>query len=167
MNCDPIEIVLTNCEVAMGADCGVMRNIAAWDRPDAYGFDEEFGWNAHIEGACGEIAVAKALGRFWSPTVNTFKAPDIGLKIQVRTRWRHDYELYVRPDKDDPDHAFVLATGKAPRFVIRGYRIGRDARREEWLQAHGGRRPAWFVPTVELWPWKDLCYREVFQEAAQ
>jgi len=153
------EVSLSKREIVMGAECGIMRNLTSLHRPDSYGFSDEHGWNAHIEGACGEIAVAKLLGRYWSPSVNTFSAPDIGLNIQVRTRSRHDYELIVR-EKDEPEHAYVLVTGKAPAFIVRGYCLGSDARQKEWLQEHGGRPPAWFVPQASLWPWRDLRYSE-------
>jgi len=146
----------------MAADCGVTRNILAWDKPDAFGFDDEHGWNAHIEGACGEVAAAKALGRFWSPSVNTFDAADIGLRLQVRTRSRHEYELYVRPRdvENHPDHAMILVTGKAPLFVVRGYIIAKDACRDDWLKEYGSRPPAWFVPQQQLLDIDDLKYRE-------
>lgn len=158
---EPIPITLTNREMAMGADCGLMRNIAALidQREDAHGFDDaDGGWNVHIEGACGEIAVAKALGRFWSPSVNTFAAPDIGHDIQVRTRSRHDYDLLIRP-KDKPQHLFVLVTGRAPSFMVRGYILCSDARRDEWMQEYGGRPSAWFVPQKQLLDPRDLCLR--------
>jgi hypothetical protein len=148
-----VPVTLTKREMSMGADCGIMRNIASMadGLHPANGFDEERddAWNIHIEGACGEIAAAKVMGRFWSPTVNIFKAPDIGKTIQVRTRSRHSYELYVRPG-DNPDHCFVLVTGRAPDFRVRGYLMAFDARNDAWLKNHGGRPPAWFVPHCAL-----------------
>ena len=157
-----VSVRLTNREMAMGAECGIMRNIAAMadDRCDQYGFAEEFGWNAHIEGACGEVAAGKIMGRFWSPTVNTFAAPDIGRHIQVRTRSRHDYDLPIRP-KDKQEHLFVLVTGKAPLFMVRGYILAADARRDEWLADHGGRPSAWFVPQRALLSIHDLMLPDV------
>lgn len=154
---DFVSIVLTNREFVMGAECGVMRNLASIlsDREPWFPFDDGFGWNTHIEGACGEVAAAKAMGRFWSPTVNAFTAPDIGAEIQVRTRSEHDYELYVRP-KDNPAHLFVLVTGKAPAFIVRGYYPGDRARRDEWKKQLGSAPPSWFVPQADLWPISDL-----------
>jgi hypothetical protein len=161
----PLWVTLTNRELTMAAECGIMRNIACMinGQEPANGFDVDKGddaWNIHIEGACGEVAVAKLLGRFWSPTVNTFKAPDIGQTIQVRTRSRHHYDLYVRP-KDNVDNAFVLVTGLAPRFAVHGYLMARDARRDEWVQTYGNRPPAWFVPKEKL-----LDIRDLFLKAA-
>lgn len=155
-------ISLTAYEMMIAAHHGAVRNATARYRPDVHGFDEEHGWNIHIEGACGEVAVAKALGRYWEPTVNTFhdpdiRAPDLGIDIQVRTRSRHDYELIIRPD-DPPCHAYVLVTGRAPHFRIWGYRLGHDIRRPDWLKEHGGRPAAWFVPQAELWDWRGLRY---------
>jgi hypothetical protein len=155
---EPLWVTLTNRELTMAAECGIMRNIACLidGREPAHGFDDENGsWNAHVEGACGEVAAAKVLGRFWSPTVNTFHAPDIGLKIQVRTRSRHDYDLLVR-SSDGADHAVVCVTGLAPRFAVHGYLIAQDARRDEWVQRYGGRPPAWFVPKKHLRDIRDL-----------
>jgi hypothetical protein len=161
---EPIWVTLTNREMMMGAECGIMRNIACMidGREPANGFDVEKGddaWKIHIEGACGEVGAAKVMGRFWSPTVNTFKAADIGLTIQVRTRSRHHYELYVRPKKDNEDHAFILVTGTAPRFAVRGWLMAKDAQRPEWVQTYGGRPPAWFVPQNVLHDIRDLCLK--------
>jgi hypothetical protein len=161
MSAAPVKVVLTNREMSMAAECGIMRNLAAIidNRPDANGFaDETGGWNAHIEGACGEVAAAKLLGRFWSPTVNTFHAPDIAGSIQVRTRSRHDYDLLVRPS-DDPVHAYVHVTGRAPTFLVWGFIIGEQARRAEWLKRHGGRPAAWFVPKAALGSVNELFLR--------
>lgn len=147
-----MNIELTKREVAMAAECGIMRNLAAIvdARRDAHGLvDLEGGWGKHIEGACGEVAVAKALGRFWSPTCNTFDAADIGKTIGVRTRSQHHFELIVR-QQDKPSHAYVLVTGRAPSFVVRGYIIGADARRDEWWRNHADRPAAWFVPHEAL-----------------
>lgn len=154
-----VDVILTPYEVAIGAHCGAMRHQAALrdNRPDAYGFDGLDGWTKHVEGACGEIAAAKAINRYWCPSVNTFGAADLDLTIQVRTRSRHDYDLIIRPE-DNPDHCYVLVTGKAPRFTVRGYRIGHAARRDVWQQSHGGRPPAWFVPQADLWPISDLIH---------
>jgi hypothetical protein len=151
------DVTLTPREIAMAAHVGVMRNITALSAKliPANGFNKEHAWNEHIEGACGEVAFAKLVNRYWMPSVNTFRAADIGLDIQVRTRSRHDYELIVRPS-DNPEHVFVLVTGRSPNFRIRGYVFGREARRDEWFRDHGGRPPAWFIPHDELRPWEDL-----------
>lgn len=121
-------------------------------RPDRHGY-KGAGWSEHIEGACGEAAVAKVLNRFWNGSVDTFATGgDVG-DIQVRTRSSHDYELLVRPDDRDSD-VFILVTGRAPTFRVIGYIWGRDAKRPEWLQTHGSRPAAYFVPHAFLTPIK-------------
>lgn len=136
----------------MAAGVGVRRHWQAIARglPDAYGCDA-LGWSEHIEGACGELVVAKALNLHWSGSVGTFKNADLGLWLQVRTRSKPEYELIIRPD-DAEDENYVLVTGKCPRYEIRGWISGRDGKREEWLKGHGGRYFAHFVPHSALHP---------------
>lgn len=142
-------ITLTWHEAAMAAEIGTLRQLASirHDRQDRHGFTGE-GWSEHIEGACGELAVAKFLGCYWNGSVNSFAACDLPF-VQVRTRSRHDYDLIVR-DKDNDEEYYVLVTGKCPHYRIRGWISGGDAKRPEWLAEHGGRPPAWFVPAGEL-----------------
>jgi hypothetical protein len=146
-------IVLNWNEVAVAAIVGLRRHLEAVRaaRADAFGRTDDDGWSDHIEGACGEIAVAKAFGVYWAPSVNTFRCGgDVG-RWQVRTRSRADYELLVRAS--DPDEAaFVLVRGRAPRFEIIGWILGRDAKRQEWVKTYGGRPPAFFVPDEKLQP---------------
>ncbi len=143
---------LTASEMVMAALVGVHRHVAAIKRglPDKYGMDG-LGWNAHVEGACGELAVAKCMGRFWSGTVNSFKEADITGGLQVRTRSKPEYELIVR-ENDNPEHVYVLVTGIAPRLNVVGWIQGGDARRPDWWKEYGGRAGAWFVPQAELQP---------------
>lgn len=144
-------ITLAWFELATAAQVGLRRHIEALMKglPDKYGFNQETGWNVHIEGAAGEMAVAKCLNMFWNGSVNTFKRDaDVG-KLQVRTRSKEDYDLLVRPDDRDGD-VFVLVTGKAPTFKVHGWRYGVDAKQPEFMQTHGGRDPAYFVPKSKL-----------------
>jgi hypothetical protein len=121
-------------------------------RGDSHGFTGD-GWGAHIEGAAGEIAVARLMGwDDWTPTIDTYQSErDLPLGIEVTTRRRDDYELIVRPRMAiESNH--VLVTGVAPAFWVRGWLPSRLARRPEWWQTHGGRPGAWFVPTSALYP---------------
>jgi hypothetical protein len=144
-------------EVWQAVMIGAMRHIKALRSglPDRHGFDGTDGWTIHIEGAAGEMAVSKALDRYWGAPVNTFKAGgDVG-EVQVRTRSRHDYELLVRPDDRDAD-VYVHVTGRVPAFRVHGWLSGQEAKRPEYLRAHGGRPPAYFVPTDALHPIETL-----------
>ncbi len=146
-----MKVTLTWHEVALASQVGMRRHAEALSKglPDAYGRTSDDGWSVHIEGACGELAVAKAMNVFWSPTVNTFKAGgDVGA-WQVRTRSRADYELLVR-DSDKDSAPYILVRGKAPNFEVAGWILGADAKQPQWKQTHGGRAPAYFVPDGAL-----------------
>jgi hypothetical protein len=157
------EITLEWYEVRLAVGVGVLRMLNALKdgKADAHGFNGD-GWQAHIEGACGELALAKCCGMYWAGSVNTYReGPDVGHKtIQVKTRSRGDYELLVRPHDDDAS-AYVLVTGKLPTYCIHGWMFGAEAKREEWLQTHGGRPPAYFVPQAALWPISDLRFKRL------
>jgi len=137
-------------EVFMAATVGIKRQVEALkeQRPDRHGF-KGLGWDVHVEGAVGELAAAKAMNRFWSGSINTFKdGGDVGT-IQVRTRSKEHYELIVRQDDADED-CFVLVVGTAPNYDVKGWILGRDAKQEQWSQTHGNRPAAFFVPQLEL-----------------
>jgi len=136
-------------EYAMASEVGRLRCLASIRQglKHKYGMATA-GWTESIEGACGELAVAKLLNIYWDGSVNTFKAPDVGT-LQVRTRSRHDYDLIVRPE-DSGDEKFVLVTGVAPEYVVRGWMLGKDAKRPEFLKTYGNRHPAYFVPQDKL-----------------
>ena len=150
------DITLSWFEAAMASDVGRMRQLAALKKGmrDQHGYDG-LGWTEHIEGACGEMCVAKHLGVYWDGSVNTFKGDDLPGGAQVRTRSRHDYELIIRPN-DDPNAAYILVTGKCPKYKIRGWIFAEDGRKDEWWKAYGGRPPAHFVPHDALRPIHEL-----------
>lgn len=151
-----IRLELTPAEMLLAATTGVHRNVAAIRRglPDVAGHSGS-GWDLHVEGACGEMAVAKHLGLFWNGSINTFRSGnDVGA-WQVRTRSRADYDLVVRPN-DKPENIFILVIGIAPVFDIIGWISGSDARRDEWKQTYGGRPEAWFVPQKNMNPMNTL-----------
>jgi hypothetical protein len=149
---------LTWHELTLAAHVGVRRHAEALRQqlPDAHGREGHDGWSDHIEGACGEMAAAKALGVYWTPTVNTFQiGGDVG-ELQVRTRSKSDYELLVR-DADKTGSIFILVRGLAPVFDVVGWLRGGDAKRPEWRKGHGGRPPAYFVPDAALQPIDSLA----------
>ena len=146
-----LEVHLDWHEVKMAADCGVLRNVRAlaMGRRSKFEVTNMDKFDAHILGALGECAYAKATGSYWNASVDTFKGKgDVG-DIEVRTRSRHDYELIVRDD--DPDgRVFVLVTGGPMEFKIHGWMRSEDARRPEWRREHGGYPAAYFVPHEAL-----------------
>lgn len=151
-------VTLTWDEICMGAVAGSLRQSAAIRRnsKNLYGAIPSDCWSLHAEGACGEIAVAKALNLFWGPGVDSFKdRADVGGRFDVRTRLNHDRKLIVR--RDDPDDRIIVSvTGKAPRFDLRGWLYAREAKQERWLTQYGELAPAYFVPQKELRPMREL-----------
>ena len=125
---------------------------------DASGKDPDT-WTHNIEGAIGEMAVAKALGVYWSGSVDTFKNLLDIENFEIRCRTRPNYELFVRPhDPGDRWYLLVLGEsdnrkeeGKPPIYRVVGVMRGSDAKRPEWLKNPGkGFKPAYFVPTDQL-----------------
>lgn len=150
-----IEVSLDRFEIELAAAVGMRRMIDSLThrrRQAAGGVDAtgaSSGWQQHIEGACGEMAFAKGLGRYWSGSVNTFKdGGDVGA-VQIRTRSRDDYDLIVRARDRDEDY-FVLVVGQCPVYRIVGYILGGDAKRPEWSRDRGGHGQAFFVPQRSL-----------------
>jgi hypothetical protein len=150
-------IQLTWHEAAMASEVGRLRQLVSVKagRLDQHGFAGD-GWSEHIEGACGEQAVAKALNVYWDGSIDSFKRDDLP-GLQVRTRSRHDWDLIVRPN--DPDQAvFVLVTGRCPSYLVQGWIRGCDAKRPDWLKNHGGRPAAYFVPRTALHQLSELVH---------
>lgn len=153
-----VMIELTPSELHHAAMVGSTRQFeaATRGRRNAHGMSDD-AWRGlanHICGACGEIAVAKALGIYWGGETNTFAAPDLADGIQVRTRREHYMDLIVR-EGDHNQHRFYLVTGIAPRLVVHGWIKGLDAKRKEWLRTYGNREPAYFVPKRAMISGKD------------
>ena len=150
------EITLTWPEVAMAVGVGMRRQLSALRRglPQANGCEDT--WTLHVEGACGELAVAKRLNLYWGGTVDTFKVGgDIGDLIEVRTRSESHYDLIVR-ERDRADSIYVLVTGRCPSYVVRGWLRGKDAAKPEFLRGYAARPEAYFVPQGRLASIDDL-----------
>lgn len=151
-----MEIVLSDAEMTMAANVGVMRRISSIKQKlkNIIKLTEYEKWGIDICGAFGEMAVAKALGLYWEGGVDTFKAPDIG-QFQVRSSRHTNGRLIVR-DNDHDDDIFILVVGKAPSFEIVGWIKGKDAKTDAYLDNPNELRPAWFVPQEALHPISEL-----------
>jgi hypothetical protein len=150
-NNSPVLIKLTEQEALHAISVGGKRQWESIKKglDDKHGFQGD-GWEVHIEGAMGELAVAKALNVYWDAGINTFKTPDIG-PLYVRTRSQHHYDLLIRED-DDNEAPWVLTTGRRGQYQIHGWIRGKDAKNPLWAQTHGGRPRAYFVPKSALLP---------------
>jgi hypothetical protein len=154
-----IEVRLTFSEVASAMQVGGMRHLSCLFKgwKDKHGADSMNGWQLHVEGACGEVAAAKALNMYWPATVNTFDCADLGERIQIKTRSNPDFDLIVR-QRDSDHHYFVLVTGVCPVYNVCGFLLGAEAKQEKWIKDYGNRKaPAYFVPQKALKPISDLA----------
>jgi hypothetical protein len=151
-----VEILLTLAECLHAASVGAIRqyesftaNLTDRDGLIADCWGGASGVTIHVEGAAGEIATARALGLYYPAHVNNFHGPDLGVSTQVRTRYKHDYDLLIRSD-DDERARYFLVTGTMPRFWVRGWLWGYEAKQSRFIQRYAGRQAAWFVPVNEL-----------------
>lgn len=150
----PITVVLTEWEFKACVDLANtrmavsnakhMNHASTYERTHLNRVEEE------IVGACGEMAVCKALGRFWTPSVNTFHhTADIEPNIEVRATKKRDNCLIIRDN--DPDHRYYfLVVGEPPKMTVIGYLMGAKAKQDKWIRDPGKRRRAWFVPQEAL-----------------
>jgi hypothetical protein len=153
--CQPeARVRLTQDELEIAAIIAIKRSCQDifLNRKDAYGAKREEGWQLSIEGTAGEMAVAKWCNRYWNGNLGDLKADDVG-RLQVRTGWRDDSRLILHPSDRD-DRAFILVTGLAPIFVLRGWIWARDGKKAEYWRDPAGGRPAFFVPQRALRPMK-------------
>jgi hypothetical protein len=113
-------------------------------------------WTPNIEGAAGEMAVAKALGLYWQPIIGNHRADDVG-PYQVRTNIsrRHD-DLCLRPHDHD-DRVYINVLSFMPEFEVLGWIWAKDGKRELWLRDGTPDRPkCFYVPRTELRPMAEL-----------
>jgi len=143
-------ITLTPYEIFIAAQAGVARTVENIrdGKKHNYGAQDKDTWQITIEGALGECALAKYLGVYWDGK-GIMRGPDVG-DMDVRTAWRDNSHLLVHPNDSD-DRKFWLLTGLNGKYVIRGWILGKDAKKQEyWKDMQGTNRPAYFVPQTAL-----------------
>lgn len=146
-----IEITLTPSEILLGATAGMMRRIFAIKNSiqNANGYDGENSWQIDIEGALGEMAVAKHMNRYWAGK-GRMRDFDVANSCDVRTGAKHTHRLILHPNDDD-DRVFWLATGSNGKYRIHGWIKAIDGKKPEyWGEKGQPGRPAFFVPQHAL-----------------
>ncbi|CAB5220059.1 hypothetical protein UFOVP231_46 [uncultured Caudovirales phage] len=150
-----VVVTLTLVEMLNGANIGVIRHHESVSNNRAsanvWQEDRRSGLSIHVEGAMGEICAAKVRDKYYEGTVNSFKGADIGENIQVRCTNSHNRRLWMFKN-DNPDHFYVLVTGVAPTFKVRGWIYGHEGQKEEYLESHNGQREIYYIPTKILRP---------------
>lgn len=153
-----MDIVLNWYELIAAANTGVLRRISSLKNnitDQMYSRDAN-PWQIDIEGACAEVACAKALGVYFSYGVNTFSLPDVGKRVQVRYTENPNNCLIIR-DRDGDDDIFILVVGSAPKYTVCGWTYGKDGKNKEFLKdANNIHKPAYFIPRKALRPISEL-----------
>jgi len=144
-----VKVELTPAEMMQGAMAGCMRQVEniKIGRVDAHGAGIDMGWQLHIEGALGEMAVAKQQGLYWAGK-GAFRGDDAGC-IQVRSTTHDKGRLILH--REDADHdIFYLVTGICGKYMVRGWIIGHEGKQEKYWTDPDTGRPAFFVPQEDL-----------------
>jgi hypothetical protein len=150
-----IPVRLERHEFVHAATLGVQRQVdnVLKGRTDQHGADERDAWGLHVRGACGELAVAKALNRFWSGALGNLRAADVG-PYQVRHTLRQTNGLRLHHADEG---VFILVTGDPPNLCVRGWLEACEGKHARfWGDPTGLDRPAFFVPQHLLRPMEDL-----------
>lgn len=151
------DVLLTWVEVIQAAQVGVFRQVRACrkGRVERHGEPRQRGpWEIQIEGAAAEMAVAKALGMYWADSTELDYNGDVG-RYHVRSSDLADAHLLLYPT--DPDEAcFILVTGRAPLFHIRGWIVAAEGKVDAYRANGRLRSDGWMVPADVLWSIKDL-----------
>ncbi len=156
------EITLTWAEMLIAANVGVMRNVQSMrlgrgriDSPTHQFGGMDFAWASNIEGAAGEMAVAKHLGLFWSGAIGDIEADDVG-PYQVKTNTSRKWDDLILRKWNKPDRIYISVLSFAPRFIITGWISGSEGMQERFYREGTPGMPAYFVPRSILHPMSDL-----------
>ena len=145
-------ITLTPSEILQGAMVGVMRQTKGIEkgRRHAHNSDQEAtkDWQQHVEGALGEMALAKYLGVYWS---NGFLGACDVAGSDVRQTDRQNGCLLLH-QRDEDSRPFFLVTGKCGTYTIRGWLYAKDGKVDQYWKDPVGGRAAYFVPQSKLNP---------------
>lgn len=138
-------------EVLMAAHAGCLRNVQSLQkgRQNANGLSADLNWQVNIEGAIGELALAKYLNIFYSGK-GIFRGDDVP-GLQVRTAAGDSHRLILHPGDLDAD-IFVLVVGQPPTYRVAGWCLGAEGKRPEFWSEPVKGRPAFFVPQEALCP---------------
>lgn len=152
-----MRVILSASELLLAAGVGMRRHASHVLRntKDLHGAPES--WDPDVEGACAELAAARALCAYWTASVDHRErhAGDILTRegpVEVRCGTRPESRLILHPEDPD-DRRFVLVVGRAPAFDVVGWILARDGKRpEHWADPTGNNRPAFFTPRATLRP---------------
>lgn len=143
-------IKLTWAEVLLAANVGVLRNVQSLKLGrKRIGNDDT--WDCNIEGACGEMAVAKNFGNFWSGAIGNIDADDVGT-YQVKTNTSRKWDDLILRKWNKPDRIYIGVLSFLPSFTITGWIYGEEGMQEKYYRDGRPGMPAYFVPRSVLRP---------------
>jgi hypothetical protein len=149
---------LSSTELMVMAYIGCARNVQSLfkERTPGAGVGDANSWTLNVEGAGGEMATAKALNIYWLPVIGDIRADDVG-PYQVRTNISRKYDdLCLRPGDRD-DRIFIGVLSFVPEFVICGWILAGEGKKQEWLRDGApDRPPCYYVPRKALAPMETL-----------
>lgn len=149
---DP-KVSLTMIEMMVACYTGAFRRIESkFSGRNDNKFTDGDNWATDMEGACAEMAYCKFRRHYWGCTVNSFSRADVGDNVQIKATNMEDGSLIIGVDTVDarPDDFYVLLTGVAPHFTIRGWIKASDAKTEGVKKNPRNRREAYFVSQDRL-----------------
>ncbi|HEX3412837.1 MAG TPA: hypothetical protein VHT00_14050 [Stellaceae bacterium] len=151
---------LTPSEIHIASLVGLQRSLAAIrdQTPGRYGRPEGPGFDENINGACGEISLARFLKCYWNGAYGNRAAADVGTFHQVRASGYDGPNaglILHKPDADD--QPFVKAFVRLPHVALVGWIYARDGKKSElWGEVKKGREPCFLVPHAMLLPMSSL-----------
>lgn len=147
-------VTLSPDELRRWAYAGVDRRISALEnkRRGAHGFNRDDFWQLDVEGMLAEAVAANALGVYFAPVTGRLDTTlgDVLPGVQVRSTKYKAGSLLVHESDHDTDR-FILVTGAAPTYTIRGWCLGSEGKQERFVKTYKGRSAFW-VPQSALHP---------------
>lgn len=145
-------VTLTRGELLEASRVGAERQVEAIvnGRKPRYPFrNAGEGFACHIVGAIGEVAVAKATNRFWSPLHDDPRRTEDLKRIEVRSSVRTDSPLRAYAKDTAPYYALAIVE-TLPEVVLVGWTTRRSALVEDY--AAPDNPGAFLVPQGDLIP---------------
>lgn len=155
-------VELTSYEMEMAALVGVQRILENYDNGVSnltYNASPTTMWQNGVNGALGEMVLAKAANRYWSKG----ERGDTDVNgMDVRTTAYESGSLILHPSDDDY-RVSVLITGSIGKFKIVGYIRNKEGKEVgAWEERQKG-RPCFYVKPHDLIPFTTMEDLETFK----
>ena len=145
-------VSLTAQNIKTAGDIGIQRRIMGMSKKGVNNIDQlRMGWQADIEGAIAEMAVAKAFGIYWDGgKMGDLTQKDVD-KYQVRSTTYKNGCLLMTDRDHDNDMYILLLSYQQPNYTLAGWIYGREGMRKEYIRKPNEDRGAcYFIPQDKL-----------------